>query len=156
MESTERASFRIGHESATQLTITHACSAGRRVHYYGGGPDDAWHDFSVHVALPGFRADLAFITPLADFRDLRDSLEKMWQTLTGTATVDSMENELHLLASINKTGHVTWEASLHCIDGEHINELKFGMDEDQSYIPRLIAEIDSVLIEARAEPESDP
>jgi hypothetical protein len=156
MESTERASFRIGHKPETQLTISHACSVGRRVHYYGGGPDNAWHDFCVEASLPGFRASLTFITPLSDFRDLRDALEKMWRTLEGTVTIDSMENELHLTGSMNKMGHVTWEAALQRIDGMHINELKFRMDEDQSYLPRLIAEIDALLSEARAEPEPGP
>ena len=149
MESTERASFRIG-----ELTISHACCVGRKVHYYGGGPDNAWHDFSVQVTLPQFQVELAFITPLTDFRDLRDSLEKMWRTLAGTATFDAMENELHLSATMNKMGNITWEASLYCTYGGHDNKLRFRMDQDQSYLPQLIAEIDSILSEARAEPES--
>lgn len=70
-----------------------------------------------------------------------DSLSAMHQTLRGTASLDSLEDDFHLTLSSGEFGHIGVDASLlnHCGGWA----FKIWFDIDQSYLPSLISDLRS-------------
>lgn len=69
----------------------------------------------------------------------------------GRAAIESIESDLKL-SSIDKMGYLACEGTLRRIDPRmNVNELTFSFQNDQSYLPEPVLEMDSLLSEARGE-----
>lgn len=79
-----------------------------------------------------------------DIKLFRDQLHKMFWTLKGTATFNTLEKQIHLDLEMDFRGHILLEgkvsdAVITC------NERKFKIDFDQTFLFSTISELDEVI-----------
>jgi hypothetical protein len=144
----DRAQLCIGQPS--QLSLSHACPSA--THLY---PEDGleWHRFSLVFENGVFRANLKLDTWLSSFLSFRDELIALNKSLKGKATLSTTECDLRLEAAVDKLGHITWNGRLRYPGPEPVSALDFSLNDDQTSINALIAQVETVIAEARSEPD---
>ncbi|WP_306210183.1 WapI family immunity protein [Actinoplanes sp. RD1] len=136
MTESERPTVVIGAAEAGTVTI----SALGRVH---GSASDFWDGNWLHtpvdIAVGGFTGDIPASLRAEEFRAFREELERVYADLTGTATLKSMEDWLHLTVAVEARGLITVTGRAIDAHGSG-NQLHFRIRGlDQSYLPPVIS-----------------
>lgn len=142
------AQFTVGRPP--RLVLTHACPNGTRL--YADTALTDWHRFDATFANGVFRAKITLDTWIGSLGSFADQLVAMNLTLNGEAALSSIDGELDLKAVVNKLGHVIWTGELRYPGGVPEATLEFEMEDDQTSLGGLIAQVEGVVAEANSEP----
>ena len=107
--------------------------------------DGNWLNVTAHCAGDG--ASVWASGPILDTVSLagfRNGLERLHETLSGEAVLESLEpNVIVRVAATDAAGHLRVRAE---ITPDLINQChRFDFEIDQSYLPAIIADLDSVM-----------
>jgi hypothetical protein len=69
----------------------------------------------------------------------------MYKNLKGKAELRNLDSYLHFNCVMDKLGKVTWTIETHFPPGYGAT-LNFEFDSDQTYLPKLIKELDEILV----------
>jgi hypothetical protein len=106
--------------------------------------DGNWLVVRASMEAKGARVDCAGpILRTTDFKQFRDELLIIAETLAGTATLSGLELELNAVFKMVSQGRMEVEVE---ITPDHLTQShNFSMELDQSYLPSLITFCESVL-----------
>ena len=103
-----------------------------------------WVKTAIRVEIPGYSANFLADLRTEEFKGFRDQLTVMNQELKGTASLISIENVIEAKAVMDSLGGIYWEVSTrYPISTGAV--LTFDFDSDQSYLNKLIGELNEVL-----------
>jgi len=105
---------------------------------------DGWFSAEVGVVIGGFHGNY-----LADFNswafsDFLAQLEKLYQTVAGSASFTSYEGQLELVLACDARGHINLRGEAMDFAGTG-NKLTFQLGLDQTYVPAIINSLQSAL-----------
>ena len=108
--------------------------------------DDAcWLDVLVDVQVPGYTAHFGGTFLRNDeLEEFASELKRMHATLKGKSALRTMECMIYLEAEVNKLGQIRWTGETVFPIGDG-NTLQFTLENDQSFLPGLIRELDNIL-----------
>ena len=128
------ASFNLGTDAGDHLIVE-----------IKGRPDerDDWLSATISVHVGAFSAsiDATFVT--CDFPRFRRQLESLYKTLSGSAHFDTIERQLQIECVGNERGGIAINGIVRDRVGDG-NELRFRFDIDQTYLPRLLSELQDI------------
>jgi hypothetical protein len=106
--------------------------------------DGNWLMVRARMEAAGARADCGGpILMATDFKQFRDELVSMVDTLVGEAVLAGLEPELKVTFKMTPRGGVEGEVE---ITPDHLTQRhRFTVQLDQSYLPALVASCDAVL-----------
>jgi|SRR5580692_9008990 hypothetical protein len=142
---TYRGQLRIGRPA--RLILTHACDG----YVERGHGDPRWHRFKVQFSGFGFDANFSLETWLMPFIAFRDGLIVVDRELRGEARLETIEHDFQLQGHIDKIGHIQWTGNLLQPAGEWKARLHFSLEDDQTSLRGLIAQLDTIIENARNE-----
>lgn len=125
--------FHIGGEKAEYVRVSELRDNG-----------DGWLAADVEVAVGGFRACYPAAFNSSAFADFRAELEKIHQTVSGSAVFTSCEAQLEIALTCDAQGHIhlRGEATDHAGVG---NTLAFRLEVDQTYVPAILRDLQATL-----------
>jgi hypothetical protein len=128
------ASFKLGTDVGERLIVE-----------IDGRPDerDDWVSATISVHAGAFSAAIDATLVTCDFPRFRRQLESLYKTLSGSAKFDTIERQLEIECVGNERGRIaiTGRVQDRVVDG---NELKFGFDINQTYLPRVISDLHAI------------
>ncbi|HLY01233.1 MAG TPA: hypothetical protein VKR56_01910 [Candidatus Cybelea sp.] len=82
----------------------------------------------------------------------RDGLARLNRDLQGEAKLEMVEQDLKLLGSVDKLGHLHWTGELMQVPGS-ITEVRlcFTIEDDQTSLGALIQQVDAIIEDAKSE-----
>ena len=105
--------------------------------------DGNWLVSPIDLVVGGFTGRAAAGLRSEELLRLREGLEMLYESLEGEATLESMEDWLHLTCRGDGRGHVEVLGTL--VDQPGVgNKLTFSLQTDQSFLPELIASLRKV------------
>lgn len=102
-----------------------------------------WLDCEVEVVAGGFSGRFRASLRTADFASFRKQLQRLYRKLEGVASFTTLEEQLALSLTGDGKGHITVEGTAIDFAGTG-NRLLFEFAIDQTYLPRVIAELQRV------------
>lgn len=111
---------------------------------------DGWLDCEIEVAAGGFNGRFRAFLRTADFPPFRKQLQHLYKRLEGVASFTTLEGQLALRLTGDGKGHISVEGSAVDVAGTG-NRLIFEFEIDQTYLSRVIAELERVERGFRAE-----
>ena len=107
-----------------------------------GRPDehDDWVSVIIVVHAGAFSASIDATFMTCDFAQFRRQLEALYETLSGSAKFDTIERQLQIECVGNERGGIAITGTVQDRVGDG-NELRFGFDIDQTYLPGVISEL---------------
>lgn len=107
-------------------------------------PYEDWIVVNIRLGAGGFQGSFAAYFESRDFVQLRADLERLYKNLNGFASFEPTEEQLVMRIEGDGKGH--FEAQCVAIDraGDG-NELSFTLQFDQTYIPRMLNDLDKVI-----------
>ena len=128
------ASFTLGTDAGDHLIVE-----------IDGRPDerDDWVAATISVQAGAFFATIDATLVTCDFPRFRTQLETLYKTLSGNATFDTIERQLQIDCVGNERGGITINGIVQDRVGDG-NELRFRFDIDQTYLPRIISELQDI------------
>lgn len=106
--------------------------------------DGNWLSVTAELKLPCFRGCVDADLRAEELANFNDQIRQLYNTFDGYAEFDTMEKWVGIRMEISKTGRIGCRGFL--IDEQRIgDQLTFQLELDQSYLPKLLHEIDSVL-----------
>ena len=104
-----------------------------------GRPDDNddWLEATIAVAVGSFSGCVSASLVTIDFPRFRRELESLHRTLDGTATFATIERQLEIECAGDGRGGIRVTGIVEDRVGDG-NELRFGFDTDQTFLPALI------------------
>jgi hypothetical protein len=106
--------------------------------------NDGWIESDVEIKAGGFTGSYNAAFMVYDFSLFRDQLKLIYDDLNGIAKFISLEGQLQINIKGDGLGHLMAD----CIAMEKVgygNELRFQIDFDQTYIPMLLKQLDSII-----------
>jgi hypothetical protein len=128
----------------TKFVLSHTCSdlnAGERAYM--------WHHFQCTFTSSALNAHVSFDTIVDSFVSFRDDLARVSRELRGNAQLTTLESDLRLEASIDKLGHIRWSGMLRHPGPVPEETLEFWIEDDQTSLSRIIAELDAIIADAQ-------
>lgn len=125
------ASFKLGTDAGDHLIVG---INGRPVER------DDWVSATIVVQAGAFSALIDATLVTCDFPLFRSQLESLYKTLSGKANFDTIERQLQIECIGNERGgiDITGTVRDRVCEG---NELRFGFDIDQTFLPNVISEL---------------
>jgi hypothetical protein len=105
----------------------------------------AWMVTRLRATTPGFQVDFTASLHLNELVELREQVRQMHSTLQGEAELEAMDGWLDLKAEMDRTGHVHWSVEITHPTGSPGARLQFEINNDQTYLPDILNQIDAVL-----------
>jgi hypothetical protein len=105
--------------------------------------DSNWVSARVEIAVGGFRGAYDADLFRADFPDFRDALTKLYSFASNDGKFETIENQLRIEIRGDRRGN--FEATGVARDSSDGNCLEFKLEFDQTYIPRMLAELDAII-----------
>lgn len=105
--------------------------------------DGNWLYATAQIEMPGAywaRTQGPFLQTV-ELADFRASLTRLYSNLSGSATLETLEPELHWNLNMASLGHILSEIRLRGSGWQQ----NISFEADQSYLPPLIQDIDRVL-----------
>jgi hypothetical protein len=133
--------FSIGTTKTESILVTvNNYERGVTGEYY----DDNWVNVKVSIAAGAFTGtfDAAFLTH--DFVRFRAELQSLHEKLKGEAIFSTLEEQLFIKLTVDEVGRIAVEGM--AMDHPGV-ELKFVFDLDQSYLPKIISDLDEIVTE---------
>ncbi len=106
--------------------------------------DGNWVKSKVNIEIPGYLVDFNADLRTDEIRDFLNELKEMNKHLKGTATLSNLDSYLYFKCVMNKTGGVFWSIET-CYPAGYGAVLNFEFEADQSYLEKLIRELDDIL-----------
>ena len=128
------ASFKLGTDAGDHLIVE-----------IDGRPDerDDWVSATISVQAGAFTATIDATLVTCDFPRFRRQLESLYKTLSGSANFDTIERQIQIECLGNDRGGIAINGPVQDRVGDG-NELKFRFDVDQTYLPRIISELQDI------------
>jgi hypothetical protein len=130
----------IGTNEDDQLVIT---VTGRmhpgRTDYWDGN----WLVTPLELRVGGFTGRIMAALRANELLSFRDQLRTLYDTLTGQATLDSIEHWIHLDFEGDGAGHVAVKGMVKDEPGMG-NTLRLSLDLDQTFLPMILEQLDEV------------
>lgn len=105
-----------------------------------------WLSARVKINVGGFVGQVSMSLLYSELQQFNAELEPVYRDLHGQAELKTLEGQIHLLVSVDTTGHITVEGEL--MDGAGIgNRLQFSICFDQTLLWHTISELDRALLE---------
>lgn len=110
-----------------------------------GRPDDRddWLSATISVHAGAFSATIDATLVTCDFPRFRTQLEALYKTLSGSAAFDTIERQLEINCVGNERGGIAVDGFVQDRVGDG-NELRFRFEIDQTYLPKIIAELQRI------------
>ncbi|TKD72310.1 hypothetical protein [Pseudalkalibacillus hwajinpoensis] len=106
--------------------------------------DGNWVFSNVTLQIPGYKADFCADLRTDEFLSFQNQLKDMDEKMKGKALLDSMEGAVKIEGKMNLLGKLMWTCeTCHPIGTGAV--LQFEFDSDQSYLPKLIKELEGIL-----------
>ena len=107
--------------------------------------DANWIACEVQVAAGGFVGKFSADLRSEEFQSFLEEVEALSRSLEGTATFATMEGQITLSLTGDGQGHVRVQADALDVPGIG-NRLHFGFEIDQTYLPQVCQELESLLV----------
>ena len=121
--------FHIGGETSEYVRVSNIRDNG-----------DGWFGADVEVVVGAFRGAYPADFNSSAFSRFRADLEKLYQTVSGSAVFTSYEGQLELTLMCEITGHI--EVRGQATDYAGIgNRLTFDLQIDQTYVPTILHDL---------------
>jgi hypothetical protein len=131
---------RIGGEAAEFLSLAiHGREFTDSADYWDGN----WLTCDVEVAAGAFRGAFGRTIRNEDLERFRCRLVQLYEELSGTATLETLEGWLCLDVVGDGRGHLEAKGLL-CDDPVYGHSLEFRLYLDQTYLPALIRQLEEV------------
>ena len=125
--------FHIGGEESEYVRVTILRDNG-----------DDWLSAQVEVVVGGFRGSYLADFNSWSFSDFLVQLEKLYQTIAGSASFTSYEGQLELVLACDVHGHIKLQGEAIDFVGTG-NKLIFQLGLDQTYIPAITNSLRSAI-----------
>lgn len=106
--------------------------------------DGNWLNAEVVTSIGPFQATVRALLRSEEIVRFRDSLKHLYETLDGKIKFSTMEAWLEILVKATRSGAISAEIKL-SDPNNYSNCLSFSLNFDQTYIPRIIRELDSTI-----------
>lgn len=107
--------------------------------------DGNWVTSNVNMEIPGYCVSFVADLRTDELRDFLNELQTMNTTLKGKTILKNLDSFLHFEAEIDKLGKVKWSIETQYLSG-YGAILNFQFKSDQSYLPKLIKELEDILL----------
>ena len=112
-------------------------------------PTDAWSktfvEANVRASTPAFTATVRGPIGIVDLIDFRAALGTVYETLRGTAGLDTLDPLLSLGLSVDHLGHLLWDVAIVDPARAYPAQLSFRFESDQTYLPNVLTQLDAIL-----------
>ncbi|HEY2153988.1 MAG TPA: hypothetical protein VGH33_00060 [Isosphaeraceae bacterium] len=133
--------IRFGGEEAEYLTLTvHGRSLPHSSDYWDGN----WLACTADVAAGAFRGSVDRLLRNEDIARFHRSVVELHQQLTGEALFDTLDGWFDLRLIGDGHGHIEARGQL-CDDPVGGNMLEFRLSFDQTYLPRLMVQLQATI-----------
>lgn len=105
-----------------------------------GDHGDGWFSADVEVVVGAFRGRYRADFNSWAFANFRAELEKLYQTVSGSAVFTSYEGQLELTLTCNVTGQIEVRGEAMDYAGTG-NSLSFRLGIDQTYVPAILEDL---------------
>jgi hypothetical protein len=103
-----------------------------------------WAQIEAHVAVNCFRGTIAPWVEVKDLHPLLEQLRVLYKTLSGFAEFVPLDGQLTLKIAGDGLGHLQLKGTAWS-EARHGNCLEFELGFDQTFLPALIAQLETVL-----------
>ena len=147
-----------GYNRRMEFTISHGdISVTVDILHRNYAPTDAWSktfvEAQVKASTPAFTARGPI--GIVDLIDFRAALGTVYDTLRGTASLDTLDPLLSLGLSVDHLGHLLWDVTVVDPARAHPAQLSFRFESDQTYLPNVLTQLDAILAAYPVTPPSD-
>jgi hypothetical protein len=128
------AGFKIGLDAGDRVIVA-----------INGRPDanDDWLAATVSIRVGSFSGLFDALLVTCDFPLFRRQLEKLYESLVGSATFDTIEGQLRIQCTGNGRGGITIDGMAQDRVGDG-NELQFRFEIDQTFLRAIIKDIQTI------------
>ena len=105
--------------------------------------DKNWISGIVKVKAGAFSGEFKTDFMTVDFVSFKNEMEKLYDKLNGIATFYTLENQVEIKIIGDGIGHLKAECEVMDYAGIG-NKLKFEIDFDQTYIPKLLNQLEKI------------
>lgn len=98
----------------------------------------------VNINIPGYEVDFPTMISVVDVGDFSTSIKWMYENMKGRTILSNLEDTIHIKGEINKLGHIDWYSET-CYPAGIGAMLTFEFTSDQSYLEKLIKELDEII-----------
>lgn len=143
--------FRIGGGNAEYMAVT---VSGRSHPDATDFWDGNWLNARADLRAGGFTGRVDGYLRAEELEQFRGSMAALYESLSGRAVFETMEDWLALTLTGDGKGHIATAGRLVDVPGTG-NELRFSLDLDQTYLPRIIGNLGSIVdaYPVRGQPE---
>ncbi|MFC7686431.1 hypothetical protein [Ureibacillus sp. GCM10028918] len=106
--------------------------------------DINWIDSIVNVEIPGYVVQFYASLRTDELSDFLHELKLMNRNLKGKAILSNLDSYIHFECEMDRLGKMKWSGKT-CFPAGNGAELTFEFKSDQSYLERLIKELESIL-----------
>jgi hypothetical protein len=125
--------FQIGGENTEYVRVSNIRDHG-----------DGWFSADVAVAVGSFRGQYTADFNSWAFSDFAAQLDKLYQTVSGSAVFTSYEAQLELTLACDARGHIQVRGEAMDYAGTG-NKLTFRLDIDQTHVPAILSSLRSAI-----------
>lgn len=135
--------FSFGHSEQERIEVeVHGYERAAAGEYY----DDNWLAVEIGVRAGGFRGKASATIMTGDLTKFLSELRPLYQTLSGTASFTTMEDQLSLRLAGDGKGHIELRGEVADQPGIG-NRLHFALQFDQSQLGASIRELERVTLQ---------
>jgi hypothetical protein len=106
--------------------------------------EDGWFSADVEIVAGGFRGSYSADFNSWAFSDFQEQLEKLYSTVSGSASFTSYEAQLELKLDCDICGHIQLCGEAMDLAGTG-NKLIFDLAIDQTHVPKVISSLQNAL-----------
>ena len=106
--------------------------------------DGNWVTSNINIKIPGYLVNFGANLRTDELRDFTNEIKLMSKLLKGKANLKNLENYLHIECEMDKLGKIIWTVET-CFPAGYGAVLKFEFESDQSFLIRLIKELETIL-----------
>ncbi|AVK97392.1 hypothetical protein FCT18_01850 [Lysinibacillus sphaericus] len=107
--------------------------------------DANWITSTIKIEIPGYLVQFTADLRTDELRDFLAELTMISSDLSGKAMLLNMEDYIQLECQMNKMGQLLWSGQT-CYPVGNGAVLKFEFKSDQSYLQRLVKEVEDILL----------
>lgn len=105
---------------------------------------DGWFSATVEVLAGGFRGSYSAAFNSWAFSNFCGQLEKLYQSVSGSAVFTSYDAQLEMTLTCDALGHIRLRGEATDCAGIG-NKLVFGLEIDQTHVPAVIRDLKAAL-----------
>ena len=106
--------------------------------------DANWIRVDIRVNIPGYTASFEAYMLSSEFENLAQQLQKMHNNIIKKFYFAPLEAQIILQAEMDSLGKIEWQCETTHPIGNGAT-LRFSLTSDQSYLPKLIAELKKMM-----------